>query len=126
MNEIYANVRPESKYFAQQHQQKPFPVRLTPDGGDFHWQGGPGGQYRTMDLYFFTKEKNRFREFNLSNLSELPQLEITKKAILDGIGEDWGSGYWKTVINLAEELFMAASNEYDSALKREAAESEWY
>ncbi|WP_257292960.1 hypothetical protein [Endozoicomonas sp. ONNA1] len=126
MNEIYANVRSESKYFAGQHQKKPFPVTLVPDGGGYHWQGGSGGHYRTTDLCFFTKEKNLFREFNLSNLSELPQLEITKKAILDGIGEDWSSDYWETIINLADELFTIASNEYESALKREAEESEWY
>ncbi|MGI9278229.1 MAG: hypothetical protein ACR2PX_01160 [Endozoicomonas sp.] len=121
---IFANVRPESKYFAGQAQEEPFPVTLVPDGGGYHWQGGVGGKYRTMDLFFFIKQEDRFREFNLPNLSEIPQLEITKNAILNGVGNHWGSGYWEKVSELAEELLSAAREEYQIQANREAEERE--
>lgn len=50
---IYANVRRDSRYSAQR-QKKPFPVQLRA-GGEYIWQGGPGGQYCTSDLDFFTQ-----------------------------------------------------------------------
>ncbi|WP_422452462.1 hypothetical protein [Endozoicomonas sp. ALC066] len=118
--QIFANVRPESQYFASQVQPEPFPVTLVPDGGGYHWKGGVGGQYRTMDLFFFVKEEGRFREFNLPNLSEITQFEITKNAILEGAGDQWGSRYWEIIAELANELLSAAKEEQQAELNREA------
>ncbi|WP_422134984.1 hypothetical protein [Endozoicomonas sp. ALD040] len=122
--QIFANVRPESKYFAGQAQPEPFPVILAPDVLGYHWKGGVGGQYKTMDLFFFVKEEDGFREFNLLNLSEIKHLEINKKAILEGAGNKWGSRYWEKIAELANELLSAAKEEQQAELNREAEERE--
>jgi len=51
--ELYARIRPGSKYAGQDDGQ-PFPVRIDGYPGDgYFWRGGPGGQYRHSDLQLF-------------------------------------------------------------------------
>ena len=128
MNKVYANVRPESKYYEQQVQGKPFPVRLEPDIGGYHWVGGIGGQYRTADLHFFVEIENsgevEFRKIALTNPAELNELELMKASVLQGCGKGWGSGYWERVINLLESLLRKVRKEYKAQLAREERERE--
>lgn len=77
---IYANVRRDSRYSAQR-QKKPFPVQLRA-GGEYIWQGGPGGQYRTSDLDFFTQStEGKFYNFSvLTGCEQVLARRLVKQA----------------------------------------------
>ncbi|WP_257293664.1 hypothetical protein [Endozoicomonas sp. YOMI1] len=128
MSKVFANVRPESKYYQQQAQEKPFPVRFQPDKGGYHWQGGIGGKYRTSDLHFYMEidlaEGVELEQFEVVNLSDLKLLELTRLSVLKGIGKDWGSYYWDEVIKELGGLLQKARKEYKEQLAREERERE--
>ncbi|WBA86505.1 hypothetical protein [Endozoicomonas sp. GU-1] len=123
MTTIFANVRPESKYFDGQAQDQPFPVQFVPDIGGYHWSGGIGGQYRTADLYFFMEVKVRgeveLMRFEVVNPSDLNELELTKLSVLKGVGRDWGSYYWEKVIKVLNAILRQARKEHKAQLARE-------
>lgn len=119
MTQIYANVRPESKYYPGQAQEKPFPVKLDPEIGSYHWSGGIGGQYRTTDLCFFVKIDGEFYPFDLSGYGTTQQLEVTKNAVLKGKDSDLCSRYWEEIVQFAEELLEAARAQYEVQQEKE-------
>lgn len=49
---LFAKIRPGSKYFEQGVKGELFPVAITPDG-EYPVHGGPGGQYRLLDVDLF-------------------------------------------------------------------------
>ena len=110
-NKIFANLNPESKYFEWQRQEQPFPVSLVPDRAGYHWKGGIGGQYRTIDLDFFIKESGQFKQINLCNLGSIQQLVITKNSIIQGINDHWHSSYWEKIIENTSEILKDAKRE---------------
>lgn len=60
MADLYAVIRPESKY-ANQSDGTPFPVRLGGDITDgYLWHGGIGGRYRHSDLQLMQKVGGEF------------------------------------------------------------------
>lgn len=63
-NQIYANIRKSSEYYASQHQPKPFPIELKQSYKfeDYIIQGGPGGKYRLSDVDFYVLEDGKFRK----------------------------------------------------------------
>ncbi|MBO9493821.1 hypothetical protein J7438_06945 [Thalassotalea sp. G20_0] len=128
MTKVFANVRPESKYYEGQVQDKPFPVRFEPDIAGYHWQGGIGGQYRTDDLHFFMEAEFRgevqLKPFLVVNHSELQSLDVTCNSILKGVGKEWGSGYWEKVIKKLEALLRKARKQYKAELAKEEEERE--
>lgn len=124
--EIFANVREESKYFDGQRQEQPFPVSLVPDRDGYHWKGGIGGQYRTVDLSFYTKDDDSFIEFNsfnLGNYGQVQNLEVTKNAIANCI-LDKHSSYWLLIIEQAKELLDTAEIKFSKALIEEEREDD--
>ena len=124
--EIFANVREESKYFDGQRQEQPFPVSLVPDRDGYHWKGGIGGQYRTVDLTFYTKDDDSFIEFNsfnLGNYGQVQHLEVTKNSIVNCIC-DKHSSYWLLIIEQAKELLDMASMKFSEALDEEEREED--
>jgi hypothetical protein len=122
--EIFANLNRESKYFDSQKSDQPFPVSLVPDRDGYHWKGGIGGQYRTVDLTFYTKDDDSFVEFNsfnLGNYGQVQHLEVTKNAITNCIREKHSS-YWLLIIEHAKELLDSASLKFSEALLKEEEE----
>lgn len=119
---LFANVRPESKYYPGQHKDKPFKVTLNPDPGGYHWSGGPGGQYRTPDLVFYVKREQKFIELDLCESASLTTLKVVQASIKNGAGKGWHSEYWKEVRDMASSILELARNEYSYQLKREADE----
>ena len=123
MTKVFANVRPESKYYESQVQDQPFPVRFEPDIGGYHWQGGIGGQYRTLDLHFFREDEFEgevyLRQFEMIDESGLQTLDVICNSILKGVGQRWGSGYWETVIQKLEALLRKARKQHKVELARE-------
>ncbi|WP_067519584.1 hypothetical protein [Endozoicomonas ascidiicola] len=128
MSTVFANLRPESKYYEGQKQDKPFPVRFVPDICGYHWEGGIGGQYRTSDLFFYTEINVQgsveLRQFEVVNPSDLNQMELTKVSVLKGIGKDWGSSYWENLIKLLESVLRKARKELKAQEAREERERE--
>ncbi len=65
MQQLYAKIKRNSKYYGQNQMAKmdgefPFPVTITNvnDPDCYFVQGGPGGQYRLADVNLFIKEKD--------------------------------------------------------------------
>ncbi|MCP5268390.1 MAG: hypothetical protein H6943_05025 [Zoogloeaceae bacterium] len=50
---IFAKIKRSSKYFGQGEKGALFPVYIEASYGDYHVQGGPGGQYRLSDVNLF-------------------------------------------------------------------------
>ncbi len=121
MKNIYANVRPGSRYSSQATDQ-PFTVSLDLDPCGYHWKGGPGGQYRTTDLLFFEMRNNENFQVDLCDFGSTQQLDITKDVIMRCIGGDLHSSYWEHIIETTSELLEAAKQEYKSQLKNEEKE----
>ena len=119
--QIFANLNPESKYFEYQKQEQPFEVSLVPDRAGYHWKGGIGGQYRTVDLDFFIKQDDQFKSINLCNLGSIQQLVVTKNSLISP-GGDWHSSNWERIIEHTSELLKEAKREYKKQIAREEKE----
>jgi hypothetical protein len=119
---IFANLNKESKYFEGQRQEQPFEVSLVPDSGGYHWSGGIGGKYRTVDLDFFIKEDDQFEEMNLCNGGSIQELAVTKNSIIEFVGDGTHSSYWEKVIDHTNELLKAAKREHKKQVAREEKE----
>lgn len=120
--EIYANVREESKYFYGQRQEQPFSVLFVSDSDGYHWKGGIGGQYRTVDLEFFILDGDEYREVNLCNFGTIQQLAVTRNSFMKRASGDFDSSYWQRIIELSDELLKLAKRECKKQYIREASE----
>lgn len=54
--QIYARIKRSSKYYGQGERGKLFPVYVMSGAGDYVVQGGPGGQYRLVDVNLYVVE----------------------------------------------------------------------
>ncbi len=63
MQQIYAKIKKNSKYYMQNQYAKrdgefPFPVQITGLTDEYCVRGGPGGQYRLSDVNLFIVDNN--------------------------------------------------------------------
>ncbi len=64
MQQIYAKIKKNSKYYLQNQYAKrdgdfPFPVKIQGLGEEYCVKGGPGGQYRLSDVNLFIIDKDQ-------------------------------------------------------------------
>ncbi len=122
---LYANVRKNGRY-GSQRQPEPFEINLHDNAFQimegYFWKGGPGGNYRTVDLEFYVKHAQSGELVSVSPLdsgaSELVA-QVTEQALTAT-----NSSYVAALIDELQHALKAAKQKLKDLKIKEARESE--
>jgi hypothetical protein len=122
---LYANVRKNGRY-GSQRQPEPFEINLHENAFQimegYFWNGGIGGNYRTVDLEFYVKEPKSGELVSVSPLdSGAPELvaQVSELALTAT-----NSSYVEALIDELEHALKAAKQKLTNLKVKEAQESE--